>query len=49
MNESILEVEVIKNVREEILQTLRKNKLNYGEAREILKDIDSYLEEKAFF
>ncbi len=49
MNEKVLEIEVIKSVRKDILQILINNKLNYGEARAILQDIDSYLEEKAFF
>lgn len=49
MNESKIEVAVIESVRNDLLQSLRENNLNYGEAREILKDIDSYLEEKAFF
>lgn len=49
MNSGVLKGETIEKVRNEILQVLINNNLNYGESRIILEDLNNFLEEKAYF
>ena len=49
MNSGLLKGETIEKVRNEILQVLINNNLNYGETRIILEDLNNFLEEKAYF
>lgn len=49
MNSGVLKGETIEKVRNEILQVLINNNLNYGETRIILEDLNNFLEEKACF
>lgn len=49
MNSGVLKGETIEKVRNEILQVLINNNLNYGETRIILEDLNNFLEEKAYF
>ncbi|WP_010050276.1 hypothetical protein [Carnobacterium maltaromaticum] len=49
MNSGVLKGETIEEVRNEILQVLINNNLNYGETRIILEDLNNFLEEKAYF
>ena len=49
MNSRVLKGETIEEVRNEILQVLINNNLNYGETRIILEDLNNFLEEKAYF
>ena len=44
MNSGVLKGETIEKVRNEILQVLINNNLNYGESRIILEDLNNFLE-----